>query len=87
MEDPRISLVVEWENTRYREIERGQRMLRSVVAQVGELSEPVEVRVRPARRRRNAGELITAAAYYTLGYVAELLTRANPRFVERLYEL
>jgi len=45
MEDPRISLVVEWENARYREIERARRMLRSVVAQLAELREPVEVLV------------------------------------------
>jgi hypothetical protein len=45
MEDPRISLVVEWDNARYREIERARRMLRGVVAQLTELDAQAEVLV------------------------------------------
>jgi Glycosyl transferase family 2 len=45
MGDPRISLIVEWDNARYREIERARRMLRRVVEQIGDLAEPVEVLV------------------------------------------
>lgn len=42
---PRVSLVVEWDNARYREIERARRVLRRVITQSTELVEPVEVLV------------------------------------------
>ena len=45
MVDPRVSLIVEWDNARYREIERAQRMLRRVRGQITEQGEPVEVLV------------------------------------------
>src|SRR5262245_24286930 len=45
MGDPRVSLIVEWDNARYREIERARRALRHVVDQIGDLAEAVEVLV------------------------------------------
>ena len=45
MVDPRVSLIVEWDNARYQEIGRARRMLRRVRGQITELGEPVEVLV------------------------------------------
>ena len=45
MADPHVSLIVEWDNARYREIERARRMLRRVVEQISDLHEPVEILV------------------------------------------
>lgn len=45
MADPHVSLIVEWDNARYREIERARRMLRRIVEQSSDLREPVEILV------------------------------------------
>jgi hypothetical protein len=40
---PRLSLIVEWDNVRYYEIERATVMLRRVLAQLTELGQPAEI--------------------------------------------
>jgi hypothetical protein len=40
---PRLSLIVEWDNIRYYEIERATVMLRRVLAQLAELGQPAEI--------------------------------------------